>query len=317
MLDLHLDTILQRRLFGYDARRRHRSWMRAQPLFGHADLPRMREAGYRGACLGVHGLPWESEGVWRELHRQLDEIDALGEEPGVRRVRVPQDWRLAREAGELALGAGVEGAHMLNGSVERVSELAERGVSYLTLAHLASNSACATSWGLRADDARGLSAYGEALVRALEAHDVLIDLAHVNHRGVMRACELATRPLLCTHIAFAGVHRHRRNMQDEALRAIAALDGVVGIIFGTVFLSGKLWVSSECIVDHVVYAAERVGVRHVALGSDFDGWLVTIPNDMRDCLGVVTLRERLLARGFSAAEVEAICYGNAARVLER
>ena len=58
----------------------------------------------------------------------------------------PRDWELAHQRGELALGAGVEGAHMLNKKLERVEVLAARGVTYMTLVHLGSNSAATTSW---------------------------------------------------------------------------------------------------------------------------------------------------------------------------
>ncbi len=66
LLDLHVDSLIVNRLFGYDPLKRHRAGRPGQPLFWHADLPRMREAGYGGACMGVHYFPWESEAGWRE-----------------------------------------------------------------------------------------------------------------------------------------------------------------------------------------------------------------------------------------------------------
>lgn len=315
MLDLHVDFVLQRRLFGYNPAKRHRTGFRAQPLFWHSDVPRMIQAGYVGACLGMHYFPWESERGWRELNKQLDVVDALGRMPGVRRAYSAGDWVLGEAASELVLAPGVEGAHMLNGKLERVQELAGRGVAYMTLVHLGSNSAATTSWGWRANDTSRLSAFGEALVAELERCGVLIDLAHVNHPGIMHACELATRPLMCTHIGARALHDHPRNLRDEAIDAIAATGGVIGIIFCPKFLTGRFFSPARCIAEHARYVAERVGVRHVAMGSDFDGWVATIPSDMRDCLDVAKVRQGLQEVGFDPEEIEDIMWRNAHRVL--
>ncbi len=316
MLDLHVDFVIQKRLFGYDPVKRHRTLWRAQPLFWHADVPRMKESGYVGACLGMHYFPWESERGWRELGRQLDVVDALGALPGAIRVMSPADWKRA-EPGELLLAAGVEGAHMLNRRLERVEELAQRGVAYMTLVHLGSNSAATTSWGLRANPSKKLSDLGVALIAELERCGIIVDLAHVNHAGVMHACEVATKPLMCTHIGARALHDHPRNMRDEAIDAIAETGGVIGIIFCPKFLTGKFFSPSRCVVEHARYIAERVGVEHVAMGSDFDGWVATIPHDMRDCLDVVKIRHGLAEVGFSPDEVEDIMWRNARRVLSQ
>lgn len=278
----------------------------------------MIEAGYRGACLGLHYFPWESEGGWRELQRQLAALDHLGAIDGVRRIDRPrEDWARALEGGELALAAGVEGAHMLNKRLERVEELAGRGVAYMTLVHLGSNSAATTSWGIGSNADRGLSELGVELIAELERCGILVDLAHVNHAGVMQACEVATKPLMCTHIGARALSNHPRNLSDEAIDAIAETGGVIGVIFCPKFLTNRFFSSSLCIAEHARYMADRVGVAHVALGSDFDGWVATIPNDMRDCRDISKVREALGEVGFSAKEVEDVMWRNAFEVLSR
>ena len=319
MIDLHVDFIIQRRLFGYDGARAHRPWVRAQPLFMHADVPRMRQADYHGACLGMHYFPWESERGWRELGRQLDEVDALCERTreATLRVRSPADWQRARAQGRLALAPGVEGAHMLNGDLGRVEQLARRHIAYMTLTHFSKNSAATTGWGRRANATDGLTDFGRALIGELEAHDILLDLAHVNTPGVLEACERSTRPVLCTHTGCRALHDHPRNITDAEIDAIAATGGVIGIIFAPMFLTGRALVDSSCVLDHIEHVIKRVGIEHVALGSDFDGWLATIPRDMRDCRDVSRLFEGLAARGYTPEQVERIATGNALDLLSR
>ncbi|HEX4307871.1 MAG TPA: membrane dipeptidase, partial [Solirubrobacterales bacterium] len=58
----------------------------------------------------------------------------------------------------------------------------------------------------------------------------------------------------------------------------------------------------------------RIGVRHVALGSDFDG--ATIPAPLGDVAGLPKLLDALRAAGFTDAELEDIAWHNWRRVLD-
>jgi len=318
MLDLHVDFIIQKRLFGYDPVRAHRPWLRGQPWFNHADLPRMHQAEYVGACLGVHYLPFEREAGWREAKRQIAAIDAITEaSPLARRVRTPGEWRAAIDDGVMAIAPGVEGAHMLNKDLSRVEELRDLGVAYLTLAHLGPNSAASNGYGIRSNATKGLTELGRDLVAELERCDILVDLAHVNTPGVLDACARATKPLMCTHTGCRSLHQHKRLLTDEELDAVAETGGVVGIIFAPTFLTGRLRATSACVVDHIEYALDRLGPAHVAIGSDFDGWLPSIPSDMRDCTGAHRVLDELRRRGHGEQVVEGVAWRNALRVLTR
>jgi membrane dipeptidase len=67
------------------------------------------------------------------------------------------------------------------------------------------------------------------------------------------------------------------------------------------------------IVRHLDYMVERMGIDHVALGSDFDG--ATMPGDLRDVTGLPKLMEALAAAGYDEAARRQIAYGNWLRVL--
>ena len=70
----------------------------------------------------------------------------------------------------------------------------------------------------------------------------------------------------------------------------------------------------ETIAAHVRHVADRIGVDHVALGSDFDG--ATIPDALGDVTGLPRLLEAIRATGFTEDEMERIAWGNWRRVLE-
>lgn len=318
LLDLHVDSILQQRLFGYDIGKRHQAHFRGQPLFWHADIPRMIEGGYKGACMGIHYCQWESERGWRELNRQIDYLDHIAtEERGCLRVYHPRQWQEAKALNLLALAPCVEGAHMLNGKLERVAQLARRGIAYLTLAHFCRNAAVTPSVGWRADGRSGLTAFGRLLVRELNRYGIVVDVAHVNTPGVLDVCRESRAPLLCSHTGVKGVHGAARNISDAEIHAIAEGGGVIGVMFAPCFLRGRLKADSEAVLDHIEYVIDKVGIRHVAIGSDYDGWLPTIPDDHEDCRDVIRITHGLKKRGYSEEEVAMVIRDNALRVFTR
>ena len=59
VFDLHIDTLLWQRLFGYDPLKRHENRLPLQPFGFHFDLPRAREGGLDGAVMGIVVNPAE------------------------------------------------------------------------------------------------------------------------------------------------------------------------------------------------------------------------------------------------------------------
>ncbi len=316
VVDLHVDIILQKRLFGYDPLRRHGAGWRGQPLFWHTDIPRMLDAAYTCAALGLHYWPWESARGWREIQRQLAEMEWLLSSQ-VCLARCAGDIERAHHEGRLAICAGIEGAHVLNGSLSVLEEAAEKGCLYLTLTHFSKNSAATPGLGRGRDQRSGLTEFGRALVRRLNALGILVDVAHVNGPGVLEACEVSDAPVLATHTCVRALFDTPRGLHDDAIRSIAQTGGVMGVIFAPYFLSGRLWASVDVLIDHIFYIAELVGWEHVALGTDFDGWIASIPHEMRDCRDLVVLVERMLARGADVGSIRGMLGENVLRVLRQ
>ena len=105
---------------------------------------------------------------------------------------------------------------------------------------------------------------------------------------------------MSSHAAAHALCPASRNLTDRQLDAIAASDGLVGIVFGCPYLRRDFAddpdTPLELIAQHAAYVAQRIGVRHVALGSDFDG--VTIPAQLGDVAGIPKLLHALAGAGF-------------------
>jgi membrane dipeptidase len=66
-------------------------------------------------------------------------------------------------------------------------------------------------------------------------------------------------------------------------------------------------------VRHVDYLVERLGIDHVALGSDFDG--ATIPEEISDAAGNQNLVAALKDAGYAGADLNKICRENWLRIM--
>jgi membrane dipeptidase len=316
VVDLHVDSILQQRLFNYDVGRRHNARRQGQPLFWHADVPRMTDAGYASAAMGIHYWPFERPGAIIEAGKQIDYLDSLCKEQGINRAFGTAEWArsLRAESPALTLIPGVEGAHILGGELDNIDVLAARGIAYLTLSHFSLNKAATPAMGRGANQRDGLTAFGASVVERLNHHGIIVDVSHVNHPGVMDACAASRLPVLATHSGAQTVNAHARLLRDEAIDAIAEGGGAIGVIFSPGFLAGRRVATSEVVADHMDYIRARVGAEHVAIGSDYDGWLPSIPSDMKDCRDIVKVVALLQKRGWTEDELAGALRLNVARV---
>jgi membrane dipeptidase len=165
----------------------------------------------------------------------------------------------------------------------------------------------------------GLTEAGQALVKACNQLGILVDLSHLNERGFWDVAELSEAPLVATHSGVNVLAASPRNLTDRQLDAIGETGGIVGVNFHIGFLraDGRSDVETSLteIVRHAAYIAERIGVEHVGLGSDFDG--ATMPHDLKDVAGLPKLLQALRDHGFSADDLEKIAYANWLRVLRK
>ena len=316
VLDLHADTPKLMDKLGYDLAARHERVMpRRANLLGHVDVPRLRDGGCAGQFFALWTWPKQLPGQPDSTRSALDQLDALDaaidQHPDdLVWARTGADIRAAKAAGKIAVLAGIEGGHALEGKVEAIEMFAERGVRYLGPLHLWPNALGGTSRKPKRDD--GLTAHGRDVVLECERRGVIIDLAHINRRGFFEVLELTRLPLMVTHTGVNGVHPMWRNLDDDQLRAVAARGGCIGIIFARQFLGGA---SIDAVVAHVEHVIKIAGEDAPALGSDFDGFVVP-PEGLEDIAALPNLTVALSRRGIAPRVLEKILGGNALRVLD-
>lgn len=319
VIDLHVDTYLWTRIIGYDLARRHRPGPLRRWLFGHADLPRLLEAGVTGAAWIITSDPFASGDEQRDaLLENLTRLPELLERSAAASVvRDVAEYRAARRAGRHAAFLGIQGANAFAMDPGLVDRIPSRSVLLVTPVHLTSSGLGATSSPLRLGPDTGLTRRGQDLVAALEARRILPDLAHLGRRGFWDALAAhdPSLPLLVSHTGLAGVRDHWRNLDDAQLRAVAASGGTVGVLFHGGFLrAGHRRARALDVVLHLEHVVATVGDDHASLGSDWDGCIVT-PRDLETASELPRLTALLLARGHSPERIRKLLGGNVLRVI--
>jgi membrane dipeptidase len=314
-IDFHADTLMWSRWVGYDVHKRHEPPLPKKALGGHVDVPRMREGGMGAQFFGLVSLPFmgRTRGLARAVHEQIDALDAavLRDPSGLRLVKTADELDACNKAGAMGALLGIEGAHALEGDLNTLDAFAKRGVRYLGLLHFSSNEAGCPAYGTGRRDNEGLTAWGRKLVERCESLGVIVDLAHINKRGFVDACEMATKPPVVSHTGVLGAFEHWRNIDDEQLRAVAEKGGVIGVIFCPRFLGGD---GLAPVVKHLKHILDVVGEDAPALGSDWDGFIVPT-RPLADPRGLPDLTDALLQAGVARRVVSKILRGNAMRVL--
>jgi len=216
---------------------------------------------------------------------------------------------LQRRQHNVRLTAGllsIEGAHALDGNLENLDVLYRAGYRMMSPTHFFDNDIGGSAAGVQKI---GLTEKGRDWVRQMEARHMIVDLSHASPKTIADVLAIATRPLLVSHTGVKGTCDNNRNLTDDQIRAVAAKGGLIGIGYWDTATCGT---DARAIVRAMRYVSDRVGVEHVALGSDFDG-AVTEPFDTT---GLVQITDAMLEAGYSEQDIRMIMGENAMKFLE-
>lgn len=323
-VDLHVDTYIPVRLFGYDVTVYHepehmlpgplakRGW--SGRFFGHLDLPRMRQGGMTAAMWSITTNPFRPrERRWDVFKDNLDRLrDLLHAAGGVRIVRDVGDYDQAHDDDEHAALITIQGGNALLPRLGYAHALPDDVVTAVTLIHLTHSHLGQSSAPLPFAPRAGLTRDGHDLVRSLNEKRIFVDLAHISRPGFWMAYDAhdKTQPLIDTHTGCDAVTPHWRNLTDRQIRAIADTGGVVGVIFEPNFLRREHGPDDvNMIVEHIEHVLEVGGENCPAIGTDYDG-AINPPDDVKDGAALPRLVDCLLRRGHDTERIRRILGGN-------
>jgi membrane dipeptidase len=311
---------------------------------GQLDLPRAVSGGLKGGIFAIftpppksspesaphYGLTTTEEGyevalptpletayarAFTDAH--LDFAHSLEAESAGRLgiVRSAGDLQRFLEQDRLAMVLHIEGAEAIEPDSSGLEHFYQKDVRSLGLVWSRPNaygSGVPFRFPGHPDTGEGLTPAGKALVQACNRLGVVVDLVHLNERGFWDAARTSDAPLVVSHTAVHAICPSTRNLTDAQIDAVGQSGGLIGIMFEPMQIrpDGKPIhdFPLSVLARHVEYVANRIGVEHIALGSDFDG--AGMPDRLKDASALPALLQALNEMGFHGEDLEKIAYRN-------
>ena len=194
--------------------------------------------------------------VWMRRFRERDDI---------LQVKETADIHTAKKLGKTGIILGFQNASPIENDLDRLGLFLALGVRVIQLTYHETNLLGSGCW--ERNDA-GLSNFGVDAVREMNRLGIVIDLSHVGPKTTLDAIEVSEQPVAITHANARSFCGHRRNKEEGALLALAEKGGVVGATSFANFLPKAFDSTVEDFVDAVDNMVERIGIDHVAIGTD-------------------------------------------------
>lgn len=304
---------------------------------GHIDLPRAKKGGLAGGLCAIYvpspsmekdangDYPTPEHGealrITLGMAALLAKIEAKSN-GGLKICRDADDIRTAMANGAFASVLHIEGAEAISADLDELYVLHQAGLRTLGPVWSRPN---IFAYGVpfrfpsTPDIGPGLSDAGKALIRACNELKIMVDLSHMNDKGFWDIAAISDAPLVASHSNVHTLCTHSRNVTEKQMDAIKETGGLMGINFGVSFLreDGQKVTATPLseMVRHIDYIINRIGVDHVALGSDFDG--TTIPDTLASAADLQLLIAELRKAGYDQETIDKIAHKNWIRVLEK
>jgi membrane dipeptidase len=318
---------------------------------GHFDYVRAKKGGLDAPFMSIY-IPADKEmngamDLAKELIASVEKLCADYPDKFALAI-TPGDIEANFAKGLISLPMGLENGAPVEGQLENLDFLYDRGIRYITLCHSKDNHICDSSYDRKYTHG-GLSPFGYDVIARMNKLGIMVDVSHVSDSAFYQAIRTSQAPVIASHSSC----RHftpgfERNVSDEMIRLIGENNGVMMINFGSGFITSKgnkamqevmakvmagadendpliqaqldsiknqpaLMGDISLVADHIDKVVEIAGIDHVGFGSDFDG-VSNLPIGLEDASKLPDLIEELLKRGYSEEDIAKICYKNIFRV---
>ncbi len=201
-------------------------------------------------------------GTWYErLRRRSDQLML---------VTRAEDMERAKEQGKLGIIFHFQGTAPIGRDLGLVEIYYRLGVRIMQLTY---NVKDFVGDGCEEPGDGGLSEFGKRVIQEMNRVGMLVDLSHTGRRTTLEAMEASDAPCVFSHSNCNPVFRTNRNIDDEQVKAVAAMGGVVGVTFYPNIISGtKPQPTKADLLAHFDHYANLIGTDHIGFGGDyFDG----------------------------------------------
>ena len=208
----------------------------------------------------------------------------------------------------------VEDGQLLDGNIERLEELYDKGVRLITLLWNKENCIGFPNSNQEMIHQKGLKPFGIDVVKRMNEMGIIVDVSHLSEGGFYDVVKHSKKPFVASHSCARALCGNSRNLTDHQLKCIADSGGVAGVNYNSGFLrDNSKYTAIDDIVRHIDYMMSVMGSDSVALGSDFDGIKCELEAADYSQYGNLVAE---LEKKYPSNTVEKICYKNVLRIIK-
>ena len=317
---------------------------------GHFDYVRAKEGGLDAPIMSIY-IPAEKElnGAMDLAMELIASVEKLCyDHPNKFALAfTPAEIEANFSKGLISLPMGMENGAPVNGNLDNLDILFNKGIRYITLTHSKDNHISDSSYDQKYTHG-GLSPFGYEVIERMNQLGIIVDVSHVSDSAFYQSVRKSNAPVIASHSSC----RHftpgfERNVSDDMIKLVANHGGVIMVNFGSAFITNKgrdlntiksqimdgadgndpiikakidsltsrpeIMGNISTVADHIDHVVKIAGIDYVGLGSDFDG-VHNLPIGLEDASKLPNLIHELLKRGYSEEDIEKICSKNLFRV---
>jgi membrane dipeptidase len=229
----------------------------------------MKRSGLAAICM-TFATDYQPGDAYDRFLKGLASMDRQLERNNMKRSLTPDDIRAAHTSGQPTVIQSVEGAHFLQGHLERMEEAYNRGLRHFGLLH--DSDATVPVGDVYTNPPRhgGLTAFGASVIKQCNRLGMVVDLAHASLQTTQAALKATNRPVIISHTGLdtqlgsdprmAQMMRPRLISKEQAKFAADA-GGAIGVWTHLSDTPLQYAHNIRALVD-------VIGVDHVCIGTD-------------------------------------------------
>jgi membrane dipeptidase len=232
VIDTHNDVLMPVMMEGADLTKENASTQ--------SDLVKWRKGGLDVQVFSIYVPERYKTGHYKYVNKLIDHLEEVAKD-------YPDMLYLTNNYEDLMTGLndkhfcglmGAEGGAMIEGSIEKLEHLYDRGVRYLGLTWNTSNEI-----GVSARDETergkkgGLTEFGKEVVKKMNELGMLVDVSHLGETAFWDVVATSNAPIIASHSDVYNICPHYRNLTDDQIKAIAKSGGYIGVNFYCNFLN--------------------------------------------------------------------------------
>jgi membrane dipeptidase len=253
--------MLNQFLYRFDQKDLKEKWLTEPGAFREADFERFKQTGVHviGFGEGVNNFS-EAE----QLFGKWNSFIALYPQ-WLRRINNAADMARVREDGKFGILYGVQSSAQFEtlDDVNRCYGMGQR------VSQLSYNYRSLVADGAFEPYDGGVSEYGGKVIERMNTVRMAVDIGHASDKTKLDALAISKAPVILSHgNCRALIPGGLRASTDDAIRKLAAKDGVMGISDIAFMVKGTEPVTIDDVVDHYDHVRDLVGIEHVGVGSD-------------------------------------------------